>query len=61
MGFRCAGALLTGVERVRFGFTTSLLFLGGGDMLMRTDDPVSGDDYSVAVGFSDAATVSGSS
>lgn len=40
-----AEALLTGVERVRFGVTTALSFFGGGDMVMRTDDPRYGDAY----------------
>lgn len=38
-----AEALLTGVERVRFGVTTALSFFGGGDMIIRTDDPRYGD------------------
>ena len=40
-----ADALLTGVERVRFGVTTALSFFGGGDMIMRTDDQRYGDAY----------------
>ena len=40
-----AEALLTGVERLRFGTTTALSFFGGGDMIMRTDDPKYGDAY----------------
>ncbi|MFN0099937.1 MAG: amidohydrolase family protein [Gemmatimonadaceae bacterium] len=40
-----AEALLTGVERVRFGVTTALSFFGGGDMIIRTDDPRYGDAY----------------
>jgi 5-methylthioadenosine/S-adenosylhomocysteine deaminase len=40
-----ADALLTGVERVRFGVTTALSFLGGGDMIMRTDEERYGDAY----------------
>jgi cytosine/adenosine deaminase-related metal-dependent hydrolase len=40
-----AEALLTGVERVRFGVTTAVSFLGGGDMIMRTDDRAYGDAY----------------
>lgn len=40
-----ADALLTGVERVRFGVTTALSFFGGGDMIMRTDDVKFGDAY----------------
>jgi cytosine/adenosine deaminase-related metal-dependent hydrolase len=44
-----AEALLTGLERVRFGVTTSLSFFGGGDMVMRTDDPAYGDAYMGAI------------
>lgn len=40
-----AEALLTGVERVRFGVTTALSMFGGGDMIMRTDDQKYGDAY----------------
>ena len=40
-----AEALLTGVERVRFGVTTALSYFGGGDMVVRTDDPRYGDAY----------------
>jgi 5-methylthioadenosine/S-adenosylhomocysteine deaminase len=40
-----AEALLTGVERVRFGVTTALSFFGGGDMIMRTDEQRFGDAY----------------
>ncbi len=43
-----AEALLTGVERVRFGVTTALSFFGGGDMVMRTDDVRYGDAYLAA-------------
>jgi len=49
VGFWRAEALLTGVERVRFGVTTSLSFFGGGDMIMRTDDPAYGDAYMSAM------------
>ncbi|MEO6444945.1 MAG: amidohydrolase family protein, partial [Gemmatimonadaceae bacterium] len=44
-----AEALLTGVEKLRFGVTTSLSFLGGGDMVMRVDDPAPGDAYLSAI------------
>ena len=44
-----AEALLTGVERVRFGVTTALSFFGGGDMVIRTDDPRYGDAYLGAI------------
>ena len=40
-----AEALLTGVERVRFGVTTALSFFGGGDMIVRTDSVKYGDAY----------------
>lgn len=40
-----AEALLTGVERLRFGVTTALSLFGGGDMIMRTDDEQYGDAY----------------
>jgi cytosine/adenosine deaminase-related metal-dependent hydrolase len=44
-----AEALLTGVERVRFGVTTALSYFGGGDMVVRTDDPRYGDAYLQAI------------
>ncbi|HYW51610.1 MAG TPA: amidohydrolase family protein [Gemmatimonadaceae bacterium] len=44
-----ADALLTGAERVRFGVTTALSFLGGGDMIMRTDDEKYGNAYLAAM------------
>ena len=44
-----AEALLTGVERVRFGVTTALSYFGGGDMVVRTDDPKYGDAYLAAM------------
>jgi len=44
-----AEALLAGVERVRFGVTTSLAMFGGGDMVMRTDDTAYGDAYMAAM------------
>lgn len=44
-----ADALLTSVERVRFGVTTALTFFGGGDMIMRTDDEKYGDAYLQAI------------
>ena len=50
-----AEALLTGVEKVRFGVTTSLSFFGGGDMIMRTDDPMYGDAYMAALGRKQAS------
>ncbi|MCC6243875.1 MAG: amidohydrolase family protein [Gemmatimonadaceae bacterium] len=44
-----AEALLTGVERVRFGVTTALSMFGGGEMIMRTDDTRYGDAYLGAI------------
>jgi cytosine/adenosine deaminase-related metal-dependent hydrolase len=44
-----AEALLTGIERARFGVTTALSLLGGGDMVMRTDDRAYGDAYMRAI------------
>ncbi len=44
-----ADALLTAVERLRFGVTTGLTFFGGGDSVMRTDDPRYGDAYLAAI------------
>lgn len=44
-----ADALLTAVERLRFGVTTGLTFFGGGDSVMRTDDPRYGDAYLTAI------------
>jgi cytosine/adenosine deaminase-related metal-dependent hydrolase len=48
-GFWRAEALLTALERLRFGVTCSLTFLGGGDSVMRTDDPVYGESHCEAV------------
>lgn len=45
-----ADALLTAVERLRFGVTTGLAYFGGGDSVMRTDDPRYGDAYLEAIG-----------
>ena len=44
-----AEALLTATERLRFGVTCSLTFFGGGDSVMRTDDPAYGDRHCEAV------------
>ena len=44
-----ADALLTAVERLRFGVTTGLSYFGGGDSVMRTDDPRYGDAYLAAI------------
>lgn len=44
-----ADALLTAVERLKFGVTTGLTFFGGGDSVMRVDDPRYGDAYLQAI------------
>ncbi len=44
-----ADALLTALERLRFGVTSSITFMGGGDSVMRTDDPVYGNRHCRAV------------
>jgi 5-methylthioadenosine/S-adenosylhomocysteine deaminase len=44
-----ADALLTATERLRFGVTTGLTLFGGGDSVMRTDDPRYGDAYLQAI------------
>lgn len=44
-----ADALLTALERLRFGVTTGLTYFGGGDSVMRTDDPMYGDAYLQAI------------
>lgn len=40
-----AEAQLAALERVRFGVTTGVSLLGGGDSIMRTDDPDYGDAH----------------
>src|SRR4051812_23857718 len=48
-----AEAQLAALERLRFGVTTGVSLLGGGDSIMRTDDPAHGDAHCegvVAVG-----------
>jgi 5-methylthioadenosine/S-adenosylhomocysteine deaminase len=40
-----AEARLAAVERLRFGVTTGVSLLGGGDTILRTDDPVYGDAH----------------
>ncbi len=40
-----AEAQLAALERLRFGVTTGVSLLGGGDSIMRTDDPVYGDAH----------------
>lgn len=47
--FWFAEGQLVGVERLRFGVTTSLSLLGGGDTIMRTDDPVYADAHCQAI------------
>ena len=47
--FWYAEALLTSLERLKFGVTTGLTFLGGGTMVMRSDDAASGDRHCEAV------------
>jgi 5-methylthioadenosine/S-adenosylhomocysteine deaminase len=44
-----AEALLTSLERLKFGVTCGITFFGGGDSVMRTDDPVYGDRHCEAV------------
>jgi len=44
-----ADALLTALERLKFGVTTGVTFFGGGDSVMRTDDPRYGDAHMAAV------------
>jgi cytosine/adenosine deaminase-related metal-dependent hydrolase len=40
-----AEAQLAALERLRFGVTTGVSLLGGGDSIMRTDDPAFGDAH----------------
>jgi cytosine/adenosine deaminase-related metal-dependent hydrolase len=44
-----ADALLTALERLRFGVTSSITFMGGGDSVMRTDNTIYGDRHCKAV------------
>ncbi len=44
-----AEALLTSLERLRFGTTTTVMFFGGGNSVMRLDDPVYADRHCEAV------------
>lgn len=44
-GFWHAEAQLAALERVRFGVTTGVSLLGGGDSVMRTDDPSYGEAH----------------
>lgn len=43
--FWFAEAQLAALERLRFGVTTGVSLLGGGDSIMRTDDPVYGNAH----------------
>lgn len=43
--FWYAEARLAALERLRFGVTTGVSLLGGGDSIMRTDDPAYGDAH----------------
>lgn len=40
-----AEARLAALERLRFGVTTGVSLLGGGDTILRTDDPIYGDAH----------------
>ncbi len=40
-----AEAALAGLEQLRFGITTSVMLLGGGDSIGRVDDPAHGDAH----------------
>ena len=44
-----ADALLTSLERLKFGVTAGVTFLGGGTMVVRTDSPVYGERHCEAV------------
>ena len=44
-----AEARLAALERLRFGVTTGVSLLGGGDTVMRTDDPAYGDAHCAGV------------
>ncbi len=44
-----ADAMLSGLERLKCGVTTSVNLLGGGDMYMRTDDPKYGSAHCQAI------------
>ena len=47
--FWYAEARLAALERLRFGVTTGVSLLGGGDTIMRTDDPVYADAHCTGV------------
>ncbi|MGD8538599.1 MAG: amidohydrolase family protein [Candidatus Aminicenantes bacterium] len=44
-----ADALLAALERLKFGVTCGITYFGGGDSVMRTDDPRYGDRHLAAV------------
>jgi 5-methylthioadenosine/S-adenosylhomocysteine deaminase len=44
-----ADALLAALERLKFGVTCGITYFGGGDSIMRTDDPKYGDLHLAAV------------
>ena len=44
-----ADALLTSLERLKFGVTSGVTFLGGGTMVVRADNPVYGERHCEAV------------
>jgi cytosine/adenosine deaminase-related metal-dependent hydrolase len=48
-GFWRADGLLTALERLKFGVTCGVTYFGGGDSVMRTDDPRYGDRHLEAV------------
>lgn len=47
--FWYAEAQLSALERLKFGVTTSVNYLGGGDQVMRTDDPAYGNSHCEAI------------
>ena len=55
-----ADALLTSLERLKFGVTAGVTFLGGGTMVVRSDSPVYGERHCEAIERMGDAGVSGS-
>ena len=47
--FWYADALLTSLERIKFGVTTGVSFFGGGTMVVRSDEPLYGDIHCGAI------------
>jgi 5-methylthioadenosine/S-adenosylhomocysteine deaminase len=47
-GFWEADALLFNLERLRFGVTCGMTFLGGGDSVMRVDDPIFAEKHALS-------------